>query len=358
MPPENQQTTTPAQSSSTPAPASSPAPSSGSSSSGQQPTAKEGQDAFESAFSSDGTQSEPSPARPASAAPAGEPTKKQEAKPALQQPAAPASGTPPEPEEKPVLAGFTEKQIKQLLGEVPENSRRYREYGTQLRQVNGWIGSIRASLKALEEKGKTPAATQGSAAGKPIDSEAMKKLREDLPDVAAAIESMMAGMQPGAAGISKQELEAYVAQRVSAAQSEWRGETTKWQLRSLYRAHPDLRELADKAAKGTKLGDLVPGYRLWLAAQPSAYQEEVNNAEDYDTVSESITKFKTWQGQHQQSQGDAEQRQREEAERKAAEAKRQRSSSRLENAVAPTGVPATGPTTESGEAAFQRAFGG
>lgn len=353
--PENQQST---QSSSTPAPASSPAPSSGSSSSGeQQPTAKEGQDAFESAFSSDGTQSEPSPARPASAAPAGEPTKKQEAKPALQQPAAPASGTP-EPEDKPVLAGFTEKQIKQLLGEVPENSKRFREYSTQLRQVNGWIGSIRASLKALEEKGKTPAATQGSAAGKPIDSEAMRKLREDLPDVAAAIESMMAGMQPGAAGISKQELEAYVAQRVSAAQSEWRGETTKLQLRSLWRAHPDLRELAGKAAKGTKLADLVPGYKLWLAAQPSDYQEEVNNAEDYDTVSESFTKFKTWQGQHQQSQGDAEQRQREEAERKAAEAKRQRSSSRLENAVAPTGVPATGPTTESGEAAFQRAFGG
>jgi hypothetical protein len=226
---------------------------------------------------------------------------------------------------KAVLAGFNEDQIKQLLGEIPEHSKSRQAMAMQLRQINGWIGSVNQRLKALAEKGQKPESAQV-----PIDSDAMKRLREDLPDVAAALEAAIAATP----GVSKVDLERVVGERVAMAQQDWRAQQTKASHRELFRAHPELRDAAAKAAKGTLLVDVLPGFKLWLAAQPPDYQKDVNDAEDWGTVSEAFTKFKGWQRQ------------------------RERNQSRLSNAVTPSGVPASAPTTESAESAFLRGFNG
>lgn len=358
--PENQTTTTTQQSTTSSAPVST---DTGSSSSDQPKISQEAHDAFSAAFGGeDGAQS----STPASAqsAPAGAPTKKETATTAAAAPAAKTTTTPAAsaavtPEEKAVLAGFTETQIKQILGMVPEHSKHYTQISTQMRQINGWIGGIKDRLDKLS---KPAASAQGPAASTPQPqavADAMKKLKEDLPDVAAVLELAIANMPTGAAGISKEDLERIVGERVSAAQQEWRSEArsegVKSQQRALFKAHPELREAMAKAPKGTTVMALLPGFGLWLAAQPADYQRELNAAEDWDTVSEGFTKFKDWQAK-QRGESDEAKRQREEAARKAAS--RERSQSRLESAVAPTGTPASGPTTESPESAFQRAYGG
>lgn len=279
------------------------------------------------------------------------------ASPASASSSAQPADKPAAPAEGPKFAGFSETEIKQLLSSVPENSRQYGELSKQMRQINGWIGAINQRLTKLGGSAASAAApAAGASASKAVlDSDAMKKLEEDLPDVAAALKAALTGLSAGPGGPSKEEIDQIVAGKVGEQINAFRAEETHRQQRALYRAHPELREAAAKAPQGTLLADLLPGFRVWLAAQPKDYQDEVNSADDWSTVSEAITKFK---GAAQDPE--AQRKAKEEADRKAKEEadRKARQDNRLERAAAPSGVPAASHSGETAEQAFLKAFTG
>lgn len=312
--------------------------------------------AVESAFSAGYSGEDKAPSAPAPAA--SSPTSK-DTTPATEKPATtqtPAASTAPVTKAADGLriAGFSEDEVKRLLSSVPENSRQYQALSIQMRQINGWIGGINDQLKKLTGAGTTTSASKPSSASAPqaAASEAMKRLKEDLPDVAAALEERLAALSGAPGGPSKEEIEAMVGARVAGELAAFRAEDTNRQQNRLYKAHPELREAAGKAAKGTKLIDLIPDFRLWFSAQPAEFQSEVNNAEDADTVIEAVSKWKEWKKSQTTQTADEQKKAEEERQR------RERNDARLKGAMTPTGVPATTPQGQTAQQAFDAAFNG
>lgn len=295
------------------------------------------------------------------------PAKKADASASTAAPSAPASSTTPPAAtpaastEGPKFAGFSEEEIKRVLALVPENSRQYGELAKQMRQISGWIGGINHRLEKLHKPASASAPAASSGVAKSIaESEAMKKLKEDLPDVHQAIMDALAAIPaPAAGGPSKEDLEKLVQGRVAQELGTFRAEQQKREQGRLFKAHPELREAAAKAAPGTPLMDLMPGFKLWFAAQPADYQAEFLAAEDAATVSEAFTKFKD----HQKSvtaSADDKAKADAEAKKKADEeaAKKARQQDRLERAAAPSGVPASSHSGLTPQEAFEAGFKG
>lgn len=325
---------------------------------GENFTAQDVTDSFTAGF---GSEEAPSAKAPA----ASSPTKKEETPAAKKddEGSTPKSASAPSTERK--FAGFNEEEMKQILSAVPENSRQYQELSKQMRQINGWIGSIKDRLDKIggSASSATPAAS-ASAPRKESNSEAMKKLREDLPDVAAVIEDALANISATPGGPSKEELEQIVQGRVADAISGFRTEDTKRQHRAILRTHPDLQEALAKARQANPqsqptLGELMgQDFKVWLAAQSAAFQKEVNDADDASTVSDAYSKFKDWK-KAQTTQSEDERKRQDEQRRKDDEerARKERQQGRLAQAVTPSGVPSAGPSTQSAEAAFLEGFG-
>lgn len=287
----------------------------------------------------DPTKKATTPAAPAAATPAATPAA-----------TTPKEGVPPStPAQK--FAGFTEDEIKRLLQGAQMSTQERERFERQFKQINGWIGSINDQLKKLVKPASaTPTA---SASPRELNSETMKKLKEDLPDVFQALQELVGTMPAAAAGgPSKEEIEQLVAGRVQSAVGAFQAEQEKREQSRLFKAHPELREMAAKAPKGTALLDLLPDFKLWLAAQPAAYQAEIRTAEDAETVSAALTKFK--QSRTAAAAPTEEQKRKAEEERQ----RKERQEQRLETAITPTGVPAQGPQNQSAEQAFIAGFTG
>lgn len=211
--------------------------------------------------------------------------------------------------EKPVLAGLTESEIKAALAQLPQLRDRAEKTEQELRKVFGRFGDIQSKLTATAAPGK-------------VNAEALKKFKDEYPDMAELIEPLLIGLPSAGPGITQEQVDAHVnkavAEGVSTAVRELNAEM-------LGRFHSDWETIRES-------DDL----QLWLGTQAPAYREKFLGSSSAVFLANGIDKFKAWKGN--------------------SESTRQQSTSRLERAIAPKGRSAPGAPAVSDQAAFNRGF--
>lgn len=244
---------------------------------------------------------------------------------------APAEETPPAetPESPKLFAGLTEEQLQAALA-------RSGSLQTTVDKMAGRMGQLMQQIEALRS---TPPTTQ--AAQQALDLK-LEKLSAAFPELASMLREDLQGLQGGVAnqqalapaapaGITQEQLDAALAERLNQAQASMQ---EKMEVKVLSVLHPDWLTVIKS-----------PQFALWRDnVLGPVTGKMLMESEDSAFISQHLSQFKSWR---EQSAAPA-------APRTTVPASR---TSRLANAVIPNGGagrPATGPVTE--EDAFAAAF--
>lgn len=241
---------------------------------------------------------------------------------------APAEETPAGESPK-LFAGLTEEQLQAALA-------RSGSLQTTVDKMAGRMGQLMQQIEALRS---TPPTTQ--AAQQALDLK-LEKLSAAFPELASMLREDLQGLQGGVAnqqalapaapaGITQEQLDAALAERLNQAQASMQ---EKMEVKVLSVLHPDWLTVIKS-----------PQFALWRDnVLGPVTGKQLMESEDSAFISQHLTQFKSWR---EQSSAPA-------APRATVPASR---TSRLANAVIPNGGagrPATGPVTE--EDAFAAAF--
>lgn len=245
----------------------------------------------------------------------------------------PAEETPPAetPEAPKLFAGLTEEQLQAALA-------RSGSLQTTVDKMAGRIGQLMQQIEGLRA---TPPTTQ--AAQQALDLK-LEKLSAAFPELASMLREDLAGLQGGVAGqpalapaapagITQEQLDAALAERLNQAQASMQ---EKMEVKVLSVLHPDWLTVIKS-----------PQFALWRdnVLGPDA-GKQLMESEDSAFISQHLTQFKSWREQSSAAPAPA--------PRAPVPPSR---TSRLANAVIPNGGagrPVTAPVTE--EDAFAAAF--
>lgn len=227
-------------------------------------------DAFRLAFGGD-TDEQPgsaaqAPAAPPAAAPA----------PASSTAAAPAPNTGESRQEDDDPFKDLSPKARELLAEVPTLRRNFDALQGRLAPTQRKLAEVErenAELRRRLDSGAPAPSPAGSPPAANAPSAALERVRGELPEVAEAIEEMLARV-PTASPPPPAPAPATTAQGGDEAAIDAAGQ-------SLARVHPDWIPTMNS-----------DGYKLWLAGQDRATQDELMSTNDPVIVADALTKFK------------------------------------------------------------------
>lgn len=250
--------------------------------------------AFEASFNAAAGIAEP-PAVPAQEKPAAE------AKDVAEQPAAeekPVEAAAAPAAEEPRFAGFTESELKNLLSRAAKVD----DLEAQLRKVHGKLGEHGGVLQELR---KAPAPQA-------LTPERIQEIEAAFPDAAHLIRE-------------RQEQQHQQATEPAPQREQAQPSQADMQL-----------ELMDHFHEGWREKIQGQDFRLWIAAQPEDVRTTFETTEKAKDLHAVISKFDAWSAAQQTRQA--------------------KSSSRLQNALTPTGTPGKPKTAPTENDAFEAAF--
>ena len=212
----------------------------------------------------------------------------------------------------PVLAGYTEAQVKEML----ERSKQFDNLQASLNKVNGKFGGIEQKLKELAES---------KSSGVQLTEDDVDDLKKEYgPELAAALLKTLNkfGAKLGSAAAPAKDTRtdaekaaaelARISEAVELARKEAKQEVEtklgaverKTELKFLTREHKDWRTLIQgepmKNPDGTVMADadgnpimgLKPEFTAWVKTLPQAEQDKLNNSWDADFLSDKIGEYK------------------------------------------------------------------
>jgi hypothetical protein len=247
-------------------------------------------------------------------------------------------------EEPKVLAGMTEKEITELLGEIPK-------YRKQIDNQAGHIGKLNAALQKLQQE---------APRGEPVvvTDDDMAELMGEYPELAGmtktALNKALGRMNTRGTGQAAptpahtpEDIVALAKKAASEVAVDERVKTHRELLDGLHKGWdsivglPDektrLKLIAEGKSEDEALAGSIPEteYRKWLATQPAEYRDRLLNTNNAFEIGSSIKAF---------------------TEAKEASAKKQvQNKQRLANAVQPSGQVAVR-STISEQSAADKAF--
>lgn len=183
---------------------------------------------------------------------------------------------------EPVLfAGFTETQLKDLLGKAS----RFDELEGQLRKAHGKIGELNGEVIRMRDSGGK--SQQQQDAGRPPatpdvnldDDPELAQVAEEWPEMARLAKAYATKIlgQAGQQGVSQDGL--------AALQSNLTAEITR-------NMHVEFMELQHRGWKDTVTGQ---EFKTWLAAQPEPVRTTYQTTESAFDLSPILTDFKSFQ---------------------------------------------------------------
>jgi hypothetical protein len=213
---------------------------------------------------------------------------------------------PPEPEivEDPkVLAGMTEKEITELLGEIPK-------YRKQIDNLAGNNGKLNAAIQKLQQE-----APRGELIT--VTDEDMADL-QDFPELAnmtkSALNKVLGKLNTRGTG-PVQTPDDYIALATKAAQQVATSERVKTHIELLDGLTPGWQNIIGLPDANGAIPDTE--YRRWLSTQPADYKKRIDDSTNAFEIGSSVKNFN---------------------EAKEASAKKQQQNKqRLANAVQPNG---------------------
>jgi hypothetical protein len=228
--------------------------------------------------------------------------------------------------EKAFLAGMTEKQIAELLGEIPK-------YRKQIDSIAGNNGKLNAALQQLMLQN----AQKGESIPVTIDDEDLADLKAVSPEFAdltkAALNKALAKVRNAGPSTTAPTPEYYIDLAKKAAMEVSASERVNTHVELLHGLNPGWEKVIGVPDANGNIPQT--DYRKWLAAQPPAYQAKVNNSNNAFEIGSSIKAFQDAKAESIKKQ--------------------QQNKSRLANAVQPAGqVAARG--VESEQSAADKAF--
>ncbi len=225
-------------------------------------------------------------------------------------------------EEPKVLAGMTEKEITELLGEIPK-------YRKQIDNLAGNNGKLNAAIQKLQQE------TQKGDAVVVTDDD-VAEIGAAFPELAgmtkAALNKVLGRLNTRGTGPA-QTPDEYVALAKKAASEVVSSERVNIHKEILDGMNPGWSKVIGVPGEDGIVPDTE--YRKWLAAQPAEYQSKINESNNAFEIGSSIKAF-----------NDA---------KEASAKKQQQNKQRLANAVQPSGQVAAR-TTISEQSAADRAF--
>lgn len=220
-----------------------------------------------------------------------------------------------------VLAGLTEKEIGELLGEIPK-------YRKQIDNLAGNNGKLNAALQKLQQE-----TLRGEAVT--VTDDDMKEMGEAFPELAnmtkGALNKALARLNLKGTS-SSQTPDDYIALARKEAEAVASSERIKTHAELLSGLNPGWEKIV-----GLPVNGMAPDneYRRWLASQPADYKDKIDNSNNAFEIGASIKAFN---------------------EAKEASAKRQQQNKqRLANAVQPSGQ-VSARTSISEQSAADKAF--
>lgn len=221
-----------------------------------------------------------------------------------------------------VLAGMTEAQIAELLGEIPK-------YRKQIDNLAGNNGKLNAAIQKLQQD--TP---RGEAVT--VTDEDLAEMQDAYPDLAnltkGALNKILGRLNTKGTG-AVQTPDDYIALATKAAKDVATSERVNTHVELLHGLNPGWDAVIGLPDAEGKFPDTE--YRRWLASQPAEYKERIENSNNAFEIGSSITKFNE--------------------AKEASSKKQQQNKQRLANAVQPEGqVAARGVISE--QSAADKAF--
>lgn len=221
-----------------------------------------------------------------------------EVKPEPVEPVEVVAAVEPEPEPEP-------DEIEKFRGETTKN----------IEKIYGKFGEIQRTLQQLQAKPVAQATD---------NTEALGRIKEEFPELAELLIPAIAGRAGPSTNVDE-----VVSQRVNEALQK---QEVALEQRLLRKDHKD----ADAIINSERFVE-------WLRQQPAEVQTEISTTNNADTLSEGLTKFKTWRDAADNAQ-------------KAASEQHRRKQARLEGAITPTGVAAARPSKLPDEAGLSAGF--
>lgn len=236
--------------------------------------------------------------------------------------------------EKPLIAGYTEEQLKAALGKGAAWETEVRKAFSKIGELNRTIQDISKALAA----GKTT---------RKITAEQLKRVNEELPGLGDALAADLSDVL-GSAEVAQAQAEeqakeqgkpfdqdAFFKEKVAPLLEEVRaGANRNAEERLLRYAHPDYMTViyADP-----KEGRWTPEFETWVKTLPAERQGQIQNSEDAIQVAGFVTEFKDWSQKQKKD--------------------KERNKTRLESAITPKGAAQQGgPVIKDDEALFNDGF--
>lgn len=222
-----------------------------------------------------------------------------------------------------VLAGMTEAQIAELLGEIPK-------YRKQIDNQAGHIGKLNAAIQSLRQE---------TSRGDPVSvtDEDVADIGEHFPELAGmtknALNKVLSKLNVRGTGTA-QTPEEYVSLARQAAEDVASKERVKTHVELLNGLNPGWEKITGLPDQDGNVPET--DYRKWLIKQPVEYQEKILNSNNAFEIGSSITAFK--------------------AATEAAAKKQQQNKQRLANAVQPEGGQSAARGVISEQSAADKAF--
>lgn len=226
------------------------------------------QEAFAAVGGEDKPQPEKVEAKPV------EPPKTEETKPEAKP--EPKKAAEQKPKEEYVRLSKTElESLKASAGRVPELEKK-------IETAFGKFGPLTQMINEL--KAATP---KGQAVELPAD--VVSELEAEFPELAGGVKAALTKALKGLIGTGKSD----VAPE-DVLKNRFEEYATKRAIEDLEEAHPDWRKIVGEVDASGKANPAHP-FRAWLAKQPQAYQDKINNTQNPTVIGNAISKFQASQ---------------------------------------------------------------
>lgn len=170
----------------------------------------------------------------------------------------------------PVIAGFSEAEIKRLL----ERAAKLDDLEQQVRKTNGKLGELNGKLQEYESKRTQP--TQPAPAGN-FDSPELEQWAKDYPELVA---------------IAEAKANAIAEAKLNEKLSGFQAPDTQAIKREIYRETQ--LELMDTLHEGWRDTVNSQDFNLWIAAQPDDMQALFATTERANDLSKVLKGFEAW----------------------------------------------------------------
>jgi hypothetical protein len=180
------------------------------------------------------------------------------------------------PAEAPVLAGFTEGQIKEMFGRLNKVDQ-LEQFSSMTRdQVFGKIGELNRTIQQLQSQHQ---GIQG------LNAKQLKRLSEYDPDLANSLAEDLKGLiGPAQSGPSKEEIGRFVTGYVNDVVSRTVDQVSKdYEVKLLKTQHPDIGKIYRS-----------PDFNAWMAAQDADTRRNLETSFDAGYISQKLNEFKSW----------------------------------------------------------------